>query len=162
MLNRTNRKLSANHLGLNLGTRSLATLAGVNLGSRPSHPVARLDAVRVGVRADRGDAWAGPIVIRSYPPMPMFAAVVSPTGSSPRPEPAKQSGWRAEPAGQTPELAARITTGTPRTTTAAPCRIQPQPPTTLVRQTSPSSRSLESLRTSSLSSIRLQVPDITP
>jgi hypothetical protein len=54
MLNRTNRTLSANTNRLNLGTRSLAALAGFNtdcqtLRLRHDHPSKRSDSMRVGV-----------------------------------------------------------------------------------------------------------------
>lgn len=79
MFNRTNRTLTANTLGLDLGTRTLALVAGVNnvvvkptLRIRYAHSQQRIDhAMRIGDR-DR-DAYA----IMCAPPMP-----VSPSSSA--------------------------------------------------------------------------------
>ncbi|MBX6314930.1 MAG: hypothetical protein IRY99_18735, partial [Isosphaeraceae bacterium] len=73
MLNRTNRMLSAPWNRLNLGTRSLAALAGVNTGAqtlrvRHDLPILRIDAIpmRVGVLRMCGD----PVFAESpYPPV---------------------------------------------------------------------------------------------
>jgi hypothetical protein len=56
MLNRTNRTLSANLNRLNLGTRSLATLAGLNTGIQTLHARhASAVAMRAGMDVDRVD-----------------------------------------------------------------------------------------------------------
>lgn len=64
MFNRTLLTMSANTNGLNLGTRSLAGMAGANVGVtqrfRASYPHVRTDALRLGSIDDPGDpsiAW---------------------------------------------------------------------------------------------------------
>lgn len=79
MLNRTNRTLSATLNRLNLGTRSLALVAGVNNGItlriRHGHPF--MDLQRVGTWDDRDIAmyWAMASISPSIPSSPCASAV---------------------------------------------------------------------------------------
>lgn len=104
MLNRTNRTLSATKTGLNLGTRSFATLANANLDAKTLRFPARLAAVRVGAWESGDDIGPDAIAMRSYPLPAMPSLEVPPAGSSPRLQPATSRGRGAEPQGQTPEL----------------------------------------------------------
>lgn len=98
MLNRTNRKLSANNTGLKFGTREFAVKAGLNLGNLTRHFAARLESVRIGRMDVRDQEWLDAILLRSYPAIPMRAAM--PADSSPAPRPASRCGRGAGPVGQ--------------------------------------------------------------
>jgi len=82
MLNRTNRTLSANLTRLNLGTRSLAQVAGANIGNetlRHAHAASPV-AVRAG-----GAAYPDPIAFGSpsiMGPKPAESAKAKSSGSS--------------------------------------------------------------------------------
>ncbi len=112
MLNRTNRTQSANTLGLNLGTRTLAVKANANFGKQTPHFAARVHPVRAGVLDLSDSTWLDSIVIRSYPPLPlamsMLMAKSKPTGSSPQLQPSKRRGCGAGPLGRIALLASRI------------------------------------------------------
>ena len=131
MLNRTNRKLSANHLGLNLGTRMLALKAGVNFGNLTLLPVARPQLVRAGDPGDPGRGWADPIILRSYPPMPMSAASPEAAGSSPRHLAPMIEGLESRTPGPIAALASRIAAAPPLAARAARhherFELQPEP-----------------------------------
>jgi len=85
MLNRTNRTLSANLTRLNLGTRSLAQVAGANIGNetlRHAHAASPV-AVRAG-----GYAYPDPIAFgipSIMGPKPAESAMAKSSGSSPMP-----------------------------------------------------------------------------
>ena len=98
MLNRTNRKLSAKNAGLKFGTREFAIKASLNLGNLTRHFAARLETVRVDRVDVRDIGWQDAIAPRSYPAVPMRAAM--PVDSSPEPRPASERGLAAGSAGQ--------------------------------------------------------------
>ncbi len=85
MLYRTNRTLSANPTRLNLGTRSLAQVAGANIGNetlRHAHAASPV-AVRAG-----GHAYPGPLsfgIPSIMGPKPAEPAMAKSSGSSPMP-----------------------------------------------------------------------------
>ena len=98
MLNRTNRKLSANPFGLNLGTRSFAVKASANLSNLTRHFAARLESVRVGSQAERDQVWLDSIMKRSYPAIPMRPFL--PADSSLHPQLSSHRGSGEGPTGQ--------------------------------------------------------------
>lgn len=91
MFNRTLLTMSANSARLNLGTRSLAGMAGANVGntlrSRTSYPHVRTDVLRLGFLDDQGDpaitAWDSPwsSSIPSSPAVSVGAVTVLPEES---------------------------------------------------------------------------------
>lgn len=161
MLNRTNRTPSANPLGLNLGTRTLAVKANANFGKQTSHFAARVHPARAGVLDVVDSTWLDSIMIRSYPlmPMSMLMAESKPTGSSPQGQPSKRRGCAAGHSGRLALLASRIA-------------ASPVPPGTgrQAERSGPRSRSRQlaqgcaerSQRTQRQPSQRDQVPDATP
>lgn len=104
MSNRTNRTLSANTNRLNLGTRSLAILAGVNNGTTQTLRLRLAHASHVGSFARVGRMDIDPAMRitppKSEPAKPSSTWAVESAESKPSPESSPRSSWPAPARGR--------------------------------------------------------------